>query len=992
MNRIRRNGWGEPLAVVCIFLIGLGLRLYRLPEFPPGLHYDEAANGLDALDVLAGARDIFFERNYGREPLFIYLQAIAVGLLGATPFALRLTSAIIGAATIPAVYWMIREAFWRASPNPRWLAFWSAVFLATSYWHLNFSRIGYRAIMVPLLASLAFAVFWRSWRQLSEPGRMPWLGLLSCGGLVGLSLYTYTAARFLPILVVFVAGCDLVRRGHAPFEFRRRLAALTVIAVSALVVFSPLAAYFISHPESFVGRASQISIFSPDHNGGDALNALFLSASGTAAMFSTSGDANLRHNPAGRPILDVVTALWFLLGLAVCVRRWRSLPHLFLLAWMVVFSLPAILTASEVPHSLRALGMAPAVYTLPVVAMLAASDFAGGRLRRWAMLLPLPFFVFASAQGIGAYFAAWQVSSAPNNAFQSYFVSLASYMNEHGSEDGAWVLPVAGASAWMLPTTGDYHVQFLYRGRASYGEVVASPGQAPNRLAKVTQGRVQAYLINRWDPTVQPEGLYLQADPKNLLTFLLAKHGQYVGETDAGAFTYRTYDLPFATDYRVASGYATTDVSFGGNVSLTGYAYGRTATDLNDRPESLEESRLASGQAAWVALRWQAQMPITQDLKTTLRLTDAAGRIAGQSDDLLVSDGYPFSRTWETSETAFTYHIIPTLPALAPGQYSLYLGVYEAQSGQRSCVVSGGVCTSPATLLGSLAVTPAIAAARVAPSHGPPVAGAVAPGLGLVGYDLVDGAFSPGDRVPLTLYWQSGYAPLADYRVALQLQAADGRFVVEQGAQPIGGQFPTSAWRDGELVRDWQDLALPVTLPAGDYSLVVNIQESGAAVGKVTLGSIAVRGRPRVFEGPEVQHPVELMVGEGMRLVGYDLETPLVRTGSTLSLTLHWQAEREMDRSYTVFVHLLDGSGRVRAQQDNAPGLGYLPTTGWAPGEYIADAYEIALPVGVSAGDYALEVGVYDAATGIRLPVRSATGERMGDRIILSQSIRVAPP
>jgi 4-amino-4-deoxy-L-arabinose transferase-like glycosyltransferase len=190
MSSIRRRGWIEPLAVICIFLVGLGLRLYRLPEFPAGLHYDEAANGLDALDMLAGARSVFFERNYGREPLFIYLQAIAVEVLGATPFALRLTSALIGAATVPAVYWMVREAFWRTSRSPRWLAFWSALFIATSYWHLNFSRIGYRAIMVPLLASLVFATFWRSWRQLSEGERMPWLGLVGCGALVGVSLYT----------------------------------------------------------------------------------------------------------------------------------------------------------------------------------------------------------------------------------------------------------------------------------------------------------------------------------------------------------------------------------------------------------------------------------------------------------------------------------------------------------------------------------------------------------------------------------------------------------------------------------------------------------------------------------------------------------------------------------------------------------------------------------------------------------------------------------
>ena len=77
----------------------------------PGLYNDEAANGMDAIGVLQGRWPIFFERNYGREPLFIYLQAFSMALLGANPYALRVTAAVIGAATVPAVYWMTREAF-----------------------------------------------------------------------------------------------------------------------------------------------------------------------------------------------------------------------------------------------------------------------------------------------------------------------------------------------------------------------------------------------------------------------------------------------------------------------------------------------------------------------------------------------------------------------------------------------------------------------------------------------------------------------------------------------------------------------------------------------------------------------------------------------------------------------------------------------------------------------------------------------------------------
>ena len=56
------------------------LRLWAIDRLPPGLYFDEAADGLDATRVLAGVRPIFFTGNYGREPLSIYAQAVAIWL------------------------------------------------------------------------------------------------------------------------------------------------------------------------------------------------------------------------------------------------------------------------------------------------------------------------------------------------------------------------------------------------------------------------------------------------------------------------------------------------------------------------------------------------------------------------------------------------------------------------------------------------------------------------------------------------------------------------------------------------------------------------------------------------------------------------------------------------------------------------------------------------------------------------------------------------
>ncbi len=61
-------------------------RLYLLDSLPPGLYYDEAFNGADVRSILSGeSLPLFLAGNYGREPLFIYLQALSWRRLGILP-------------------------------------------------------------------------------------------------------------------------------------------------------------------------------------------------------------------------------------------------------------------------------------------------------------------------------------------------------------------------------------------------------------------------------------------------------------------------------------------------------------------------------------------------------------------------------------------------------------------------------------------------------------------------------------------------------------------------------------------------------------------------------------------------------------------------------------------------------------------------------------------------------------------------------------------
>ena len=77
------------------------------------------------------------------------------------------------------------------------------------------------------------------------------------------------------------------------------------------------------------------------------------------------------------------------------------------------------------------------------------------------------------------------------------------------------------------------------------------------------------------------------------------------------------------------------------------------------------------------------------------------------------------------------------------------------------------------------------------------------------------------------------------------------------------------------------------------------------------------------------------------------------------------------------------------AQRDSPPRGGLAPTTLWLPGDAILDDYAIDLPASLPAGDYRVEVGLYDPATGERLPADVPSG-RPADAIVLDRPLAVA--
>ena len=243
----------ERVLPVVVLLVAIFLRLHNLDTIPRGLLWDEAFNGLDALRVLAGERPVFFSGNFGgREAVFIYFQALSVALLGQTTLALRAVSAFAGILTIVATYLLVQRMFGAR------VALLSSGWLTLSLWHVIFSRMGLRTISLPLFLAVGFYCIWRGVESVSShvetrrassllsPRPTTWFAL---GGIIlGLSLYTYSTARFAPLVIVALAFyLALLHRDL----FRRSLPGLVLALSLTIVVFLPQGYFFLSHPGDF---------------------------------------------------------------------------------------------------------------------------------------------------------------------------------------------------------------------------------------------------------------------------------------------------------------------------------------------------------------------------------------------------------------------------------------------------------------------------------------------------------------------------------------------------------------------------------------------------------------------------------------------------------------------------------------------------------------------------------------------------------------------
>jgi len=410
--------------------------------------------------------------------------------------------------------------------------------------------------------------------------------------------------------------------------------------------------------------------------------------------------------------------------------------------------------------------------------------------------------------------------------------------------------------------------------------------------------------------------------------------------------------------------------------------------DLQSRPA-------AGGQFVHLNLYWKAQQKLREDYGISLRLLDGENRLWGRADRAPLNGHYPTSQWPPGQIVKDDYELLIDVGA-PPGWYRLEMVVHD--DGRQLAVVgeypgSQGTAVDIGTLqVGKPASPPAVsgATASLPPEHRQVMDFG---DLQLLGYDFTEGSYRPGDWVWVRPYWLVTRKPAEDYSFYYRLVDEHKRLWAEEVIQPAGDGYPTSFWDEGEIVKGQHALRIPLEAPGGDYYVGIVLREpeiaqsggflaglrgafSSAPAGyALDMGKIQVIEIEHEFNVPTIQHPHQANLGGLVELLGYDLGGAGFSPGEVVPLTLYWRALEQMDTSYTVFTHLIDEDKRIWGQQDNPPQEGRHPTTLWIKGEVVTDRYSIIVNPDTPSGQYAVEIGLYNAEMGVRLPILSEKGK-----------------
>lgn len=484
----RPPSWAGVGVGIGLMLIATFARLYMLGEAPPGLQHDEIFKAQEGRALIErGEFRLFYPTNQGHEGAYVWVLGLSYLMFGTSFMMVKFPPLVFGLLTVALMYRVIGEVF-----NRR-VGFVAAALTAVSFWGIFTSRVGLRAVMLPVVVLLVTWGLHQLYAAAKSSGTS--LRLFTPTSLLialtlGIALYTYTSSFALQAgFAMFFAMLLIVDRP----TFRRMWKPLTFIALVTLVMALPMIAIRMNDPEG-QNRVSTITRPLNDFLAGNP-SELIDNAVKLVGMPFFTGDPEWRYNMAGRPLFVTPVGLLVYLGLAIALWRVRKQPILALLLGTALVGLvPSLFTVSA-PSFLRS------IVTLPSIMVFIALAVDLLRDKRWVWRTSVVVVVLTAIADWPAYFDQWPRNAEVQAIYRDDLEQLARHL---------WTQPdtlalVSTSNIDLDPTL------FGYYQPPADAEVIFFDGQTSLALP-APEARLEAMLyISPWSQITPPHADWLTA-------------------------------------------------------------------------------------------------------------------------------------------------------------------------------------------------------------------------------------------------------------------------------------------------------------------------------------------------------------------------------------------------------------------------------------------------------------------------------------------------
>jgi 4-amino-4-deoxy-L-arabinose transferase-like glycosyltransferase len=448
-------------ALLLVLVIGsLALRLPDLTTLPYVVHGDEAACALEAVRWLHGDVHSLIETGWYGLPVLGYAPpALVLLVAGVNLWALRLSTVLIGTATVALLYALAREVAGRR------LAFMAAALLAVAHIDIEFSRTGFHYIHAPFVVVLTLWLLVRALRRESA------VAAALAGVGLSLALQVYFSARVLYIIVpLFLLGYWLADRQRVA----RRVRIIGWLALSFVAAVGPLGVYFLQNAAPLVGRPSDVLILNLTPLMRDHLISLFGTAdlavvisrqvAAAPLLLGTLTDQSLQYG-AHYPLFDPLVAALIVIGFGYALLRLKEPICMLLVSWVLLTVVLGVVLVVDMPSWPKVLVMVPALCLLAALAAeailrwlesvtlaVAQSLNSEDEVRGWRLAVPITLLV--------AGFILYSGAVSAHHYFVDYPSTVNIDPNRTTPTDVGWYLTT-------VPT--DTQVVFFSSGDISWG-------------------------------------------------------------------------------------------------------------------------------------------------------------------------------------------------------------------------------------------------------------------------------------------------------------------------------------------------------------------------------------------------------------------------------------------------------------------------------------------------------------------------------------------